>query len=155
MAQKIARFKTISLLQGGADAFVEGELDTGIIPENGEAWLINRIEMQFPAILSGISADSNIDWSITRDSKASVVGFSDPDTVYYDGFVNALTTSGQVIIPTLRTYTPEAGTIFVEPTIFAQLDSATTGLTMQCYMRIYYELVKVTEIEILRLLNSN
>lgn len=154
MAIAIDRYKTIILTQGGADAFVEGEILTLLVPEQGLGWKLNRIVFQFGDALSALSADCSIGWSVTRDSKTGVVGYSDADTVYHDGFNVSLTTSGQIVIPYSHIWLPPDNTIFVEPTIYFQLDSTTTGLANVAAVRLHYEEIKVSEIDILRLLQN-
>jgi len=46
------------------------------------------------------------------------------------------------------------GVFLVEPTIYGQLDSAATGLTLTAYWRIYYEQLALNEVDILRVLNN-
>lgn len=156
MALEIARFQHLQLLEGGADAFVQGTLDTGIVPENSEAWEITLIEVQFSSTqLEGLSADHSIVISLSRDTKTSTIGFDDPDCVAIFGFSGALTTSGTYQNQLVQRWVPPAGTIFVEPTIYAQLDSNGTGVAVNCQMRLHYRLVKVNEIDILRLLQNS
>jgi hypothetical protein len=42
----------------------------------------------------------------------------------------------------------------VEPLIYAHLDSAATGLTLTAYMRLFYREVKLSEVDILRMLTQ-
>lgn len=151
----VDRFLQITLTQGGADAFVESSVATEIIPADGEGFLLTLVEVYFA--LSGleqISADSYLEWAVTRDTKAAMPLFSDTDVILVDGFANALTTSGEVIIKGRYDWVPPPGTILVEPLIYAQLDSGGTGQANTCYMRLHYQAVKLTEVEILRLLNG-
>jgi len=156
MAQKTDRFQNIALTQGSADAFVQGSLVTGIDSDEGVAWLLKRVDMNFPAAagLQAMSADAEIHWSLTRDSKTAIAGLDDRDCILADGFFLSLTTSGQVAVPAQWIWHPPEGTIVVEPTIYAQLDSTASGLALQATMRLHYEPVKVSELEILRALNQ-
>jgi len=156
MALTIDRFKNITVNQGGADAFVEANVDTLLVPENGLAWLITYVELLFlPGMFSGISADASVYWSMTRDTKAAVPSFGDPDSIWVDGFDWTLTTSGSAIVPSTWRWTPPQGIIFVEPTIYFQLDSTATGATLNARVRIHYEEIKVSEVDILRMLNNS
>jgi len=153
---QVARFRNITLTQGGADAFKEAEEITGLDPSSGQGWLLKRLEVLFPnaAGLQGLSADSAIEWSLTRDTKAAMSNLADSDVIYQAGIFNALTTSGEIMVPGLFTYDFPDGVLVVEPSIYAQLDSAATGLTMSAYMRLYYETVKLSEVDILRMLTQ-
>jgi len=63
MAQRgtnIARYLTIAMVQGSADAFVQGSADTGIVPEDGLALRVMSMELVINASLQSVSADINI-----------------------------------------------------------------------------------------------
>ncbi len=154
--QSVARFRNITLTQGGADAFVQAEEITGIDPSSGQGWLLKRLEVQFPLAsgLQGLSADSGVQFGLTRDTKVAVSDLSDSDTIMTDGFFNALTTSGELFVPDLFVYHFPDGVLVVEPSLFAHLDSSSTGLTLTANMRLYYETVKLSEVEILRMLTQ-
>jgi len=156
MGTNVARFRNITLTQSGADAFKETTETTGIDPSSGQAWLLKRVEVLFAgaAGLQGISADCNIEWSLSRDTKAAMSTLADSDVIHQASIFNALTTSGEILIPGLYGYDFPDGVLVVEPTIYAQLDSASTGLTLTAYMRIYYETVKLSEVDILRMLTQ-
>lgn len=156
MAQRgrlIARYLTLTAVQGGADAFVQASVSTGIIPENGVGFKVIGMEIAFSA-LQAVSADFDITWSLSRDTKTGVTGLSDDDIILYDGFYGSLTTSGQILIPGRVQYPPQEGIYIVEPTIYLQFDSTATGLTSTASMRVYYEEVGLNEVDILRILNN-
>lgn len=155
MATIISRYLQIALTQGGADTFVQGSVDTGILPENGLAYKVNEIEISFSSSFAGLSADAVCRWSVTRDTKTGVAALSDPDVFLEDGFAVSLTTSGQILVPQKYRYPGLSGVYLVEPTVYAQLGSSGTGLTNVATMRLYYETIKVSEIDILRILNNN
>lgn len=155
MAFEIDRFKSATLTEGGADAFVQTTIDTELIPEDGVAWEITQIDFLIsPDQLAALAADSYIQLSITRDTKAAVASYNDVDCVMSEALAFSLTTSGVAAMECNRKYIPPAGTIFVEPTIYLQLDSNGTGAAMVVYVRLHYRTVKVTELEILRLLQN-
>jgi len=158
MAEKIsvARFRNILLTQGSADAFKEATEMTGLDPASGQAWLLKRLEVSFAGAvgLQAISADSEIGWSLSRDSKAAMSNLLDSDIIHQNGIFASLTTSGQVLVPGLYEYEFPDGVLVVEPEIFAQLDSTSTGLTLTAHMRLYYETVKLSEVDILRMLTQ-
>jgi len=143
------------MVQGGADAFVQGSVDTGIIPEQGLGLQVLSMELVMPTAMQGVSADFQIQWSLTRDTKTAPAAYSDPDTILYDGMNGSLTTSGQILIPQRHAYPLIDGIFLVEPTIYGQLDSDATGLTITAQWRIYYQEVSMSEIDILRVLNNS
>jgi len=158
MAQRsldIARYLTISMTQGSADAFVQGTVDTGIIPEEGRGLKVVKAEFFLSTPLQAVSADFDIFWSLTRDTKLTVTGVTDDDSLLYDGWSGSLTTSGQILIPARREYSELEGIYLVEPTIYGQLDSTATGLTLSAQWRLWYQEVSLSEIDILRILNNS
>lgn len=151
----INRYLTGTLTQGSADAFVQVALATGIVPSDGMALLVTQIEVVFePGQLAAISTDSAIFLSATRDTKTAWTNYDDPDSVWADAVAYSITTSGAAFIDAKRVYAPPNGIVVVEPNLYVQLDSTTTGQTLVAAVRAQYEMVKVSEIDILRLLNN-
>lgn len=159
MASKTQRFLSITATQGAANAFVEASVSTELLPENGFAYKITQMEVVQRVGASRVltdTADSNLVWSLCRDTKTAVANYSDNDclmcggTLYnYSGAAFAfLNNQREVIVPSV------VGLYVVEPTLYFQLDS--TGITAAQTMdvRLYYEEVKLSEVEILRLLNN-
>jgi len=155
MALGIPLTHDVTLTQGSADAFVQGTIATGIVPADGLIQKIVRVVFQFNAqSFDGIASDCSVYWSIARDTKTAVAALSDADSILYDGLDIAFTTSGAVMVPLTYTYEPSDGFFIAEPNIYVQLDSNATGETMTCNVRMFYEEVRASEVDILRLLNG-
>lgn len=151
----VTRYLTLTLAQGGADAFDEGSVSTGIVPEDGFGLRVLAIEFWISNSLAAVSADFDIHWSLTRDTKTAVVALEDADCILYDGINGSLTTSGQILVPSLWRYPFIEGVYIVEPTIYGQIDSTATGLTLSAAgFRIYYDEVALSEVDILRVLQN-
>lgn len=158
MAQRgrnVARYLTIAMTQGSADSFIQGSVNTGINPEDGLGLQVVGAEFIIGSSQAAISADSSIFWSLTRDTKTAVAAYNDDESIFFDGVSCSLTTSGQILLPARHSYPPQDGIFIVEPTIYGQLSSTSTGLTMVAYWRVYYQEVSLTEIDILRILNNS
>lgn len=155
MALAIARWLGLTATQGSADAFVEASVATDIVPEDGLILKVNKLEFQITNSLAALAADFHIFWSLTRDTKTAVADLSDGDTIVSDAVVFALTTSGSSVIPTRFEYNYSSGLYLVEPLTYLQLDSSSTGLSLVMDCRIYYEEVRATEVEILRIINNS
>jgi len=154
-ALNIQRWLDISLVQGGADAFVQGSVATDIVPEDGLILRITDIWMEIVTSLTGLGADSSIEWSVTRDTKTAVAKLSDPDSFLSDLWSLAFTTSGQTWLQQLFRYENLKGVYLVEPTVYAQLDSTTTGATITANVRLFYEEVRANEVDILRITTNS
>lgn len=157
MAQRnrnIARYLTIVVTQGSADAFVQGSVATGIVPEDGLGLQVVGMEVVLGPCES-VSADFDFQWSLSRDTKTAICTYVDSDSILYDGFSGSLTTSGQILIPLGHRYPFVDGIFIVEPTVYFQLDSAATGFAQSAAVRIYYQEVSLSEVDILRVLNNS
>lgn len=154
MAEKIQRYLSMTATQPGVDTFVEAQVSTEILPENGLSYRVTFIELLFTNPMNVLSADCRIRWSITRDTKTGFAALSDPDSILSDEIDVSLTTSGQLLIPQRYAYPALPGIYIVEPTIYLQLFSASSGTTNVMDARIYYEEVKLSELDILRILNN-
>lgn len=148
----IKRYLSGTNTQAGADTFNQAQIDTALLPENGVVYRVNSIDIEFPGTFNNISADCWIRWSITRDTKTAAGALNDPDTVYLNGFSWALTTSGGALVPTVFRERQLEGLYIVEPVIYIQLQSASTGVANSANWRIYYDEVKMSEVDILRIL---
>lgn len=153
MATQIARHFDVRLTQGAADAFVEGAITTGIDPKDGIGYKVTRIETIRSLVLS--SANGNItEWSICRDSKTAVAKLNDDECLFSAawGVRNA---AGSTFRDDLRAeYSLPDGIVVVEPNIWVQLDSNLTAQAQTVDFRLWYDEVKLSEVEILRLLNN-
>ena len=155
MVDKVSRYLRMNLLQGGADAFVQGSVATELVPADGLAILITQVEFVFKTVVNLAVVGSYItQWSLTRDTKTAVAFYDDTDCVLSDAVSGAMTTSGANGGPQRFFYQPPSGIIIVEDTIYGQLDSTNTTLANECDVLIQYENIKLSEVEILRLLNN-
>jgi len=156
MAQgrNLVRYLSGRCTQGSADAFVQASISTGIVAEDGVGLEIVALEFTFNGLIEAIAADSNIVWSLTRDTQTAVIGLNNTDCIIYDGIMVGLVTSGMFSSPVRRAYSDIQGLFIVEPTIYFQLDSNGTGITNQMDVRIYYKEVALSEVDILRILQN-
>lgn len=153
MALEIARHFDVRLTQGSADAFVQDTVVTGLLPSDGLAYVITRAEIMYNFI-PGLTNALQLQWSITRDTKTAIADYSDPDTLYSDAFGVRVTTSGTMLYEQRREIIFPDGLFVVEPYIYCQYDSANTAVSGVLDMRLWYTTQKLTEVEILRLLNN-
>lgn len=151
-----ALFRNIRLLQGGADAFAEIIEPTSISPSAMLAWLIRRVEVMIPnsVAIEAIAADFSIAWALSRQSSAALADLSDPSTIMADGFGICTITSGLANFDRLHVWTPPDGVLVATPNLYATIDSTGTSLTLDIDMRVYYEEVKISEVELLRMLTQ-
>jgi hypothetical protein len=155
MALNIARWLDIRLVQGGADAFVQGSAATDIVPEDGLILQIESIDVLIVSTLASVAADLVLEWSVTRDTKTAVANLDDVDTILADKLSHSLTTSGAAWVSQLYRYTQLKGLYLVEPTVYAQLDTTGAGGAYTFDVRIFYTEVRASEIDILRVTTNS
>lgn len=154
-ALNIQRWLDIQCVQGGADAFVQGTVATDIVPEDGLILKVTAVWFEIVTSMAGLAADAHLFWSLTRDTKTAVATLSDPDCFLADTFVLALTTSGAVAFSQVWRYPDQQGIYLVEPTLYGQLDSSSTSLTLTANFRVFYEEVRANEVDILRITTNS
>ena len=145
---------TVSNSDGATSVPVQGSAATDIIPADGVGLQVIAAAIIFETGFAALAADSNVVWSVSRDTKAAMAYYDDPDILLCDGINLALTTSGSSFIPSQFTYDMPEGMIIVEPLVYAQLDSSGTALSNKAHLRLWVEEIKLSEVEILRLLNN-
>lgn len=153
MAVQIQRHFDTRVVQGGADAFVENAIATSLVPSDGVGFAITRIDALREQGL-GTTNNCIIEWSICRDSKTAVAGYTDPECMLAWKAQTRNAANGIFVEDLLTVFDIPAGLIVVEPYIYVQLDSNLTVLSNAVQFRFYYEEIKLTEVEILRLLNN-
>lgn len=154
MANAVAKYIAGTATQGGADAFVEVEIATDLIPADGYAFEIDHVDFEIGSDISAIGADHRIAVALSRDAQLAMPVLSAVEC-YYKRMMNwSLTTSGCWFNDSTWTWTPPAGIFLVEPSTWFQLDSDSTAIALTVYVRIWYKEVKLTEVEILRLLSN-
>lgn len=155
-----------TLTMGGADAFISSTINTNIDTTGTIfAWLLRRFELGWASatanhpLLGGV--DATCRWGITRDltisSDASTGALpSSASLVFRDGFVSntvGTATSNQVV-PDTHIYVFPEGTLIADPQLLVFLDATSTGVTAIAYWRLYYEMVKISEGDYIRLIRG-
>jgi hypothetical protein len=153
MAEKIAKYLSASATQGGADAFVETAITTNLVPSDGYAFKLTKMFWDATGY-EGLGNNMTTEFGLSRDTKAAVARYSDADCMYYNGYIIEEITSGALQRPLSGEVDFPDGIYVVEPTIYLDLDSTGTSATKTLHVRLYYEEVKLSEVEILRLLNN-
>jgi len=153
MAITIARYLTSQCVQGSADAFIQDSITTGLVPADGFAFKITKMLVDWSVGMSNVNA-SERQLSLTRDTKTTITRYDDPDCLFFFGEQSRLATSGWGVSPEGYSFDFPDGLYVVEPTIYLQVDSALTTFTYTVNARLYYEEVRLSEVEILRLLNN-
>lgn len=140
----------ISVTQGSADAFAQGSVLTGL--SGRQAYNVRAILIEIPATVMSISADSSIEVAITRRSKTAMPTIADSDVLHKRIFAKDFATSGEGVAEMLSVYVPDLEVPIVEETLYAQVDSAATGLSNTVIVRLEVELDTMSDIDRLNLI---
>lgn len=141
--------------QGSADAFVEASVSTGL--SGNLAFNARQFQYQLKNAsgLAGLGTDCEIQWSLTRRSKAAMPTLDDSDVIYKGGFVMAVVTSGIALLPTEGSFTPLVDIPIVEETLYLQLDSTGTAATLAICVVMSVESDSISDIERLRIISRS
>jgi hypothetical protein len=147
----MARFMG-SVTQGGADTTGSATIDTGIVVDGKTAIIINAMEVFWDNGESPAAADWEHNVILATTSSATAFSSADEICRVSWGLQN---TAGVAVAVT---YEPIKSIILLEPRTTAQASLyvfSVSTLTAQANViryRVYYETVKMTDVELLRLI---
>lgn len=146
-------FWVASVTQGGADAFAQSSFSTALSGLTNQAALVREILIEIPQP-ANITAAGNTEVCITRRTKAAMPLITDDDVVIKQKAFNNFTTSGAIFgyAVTRYIYSEDDDLKLIEDPLYLQIDSNATTLTQTAYVRIAYELVRITTDERIALL---
>lgn len=149
-------FLTSLITQGGADAFVQTSIATGLLGQTDRAYQILELsfEFVFPVMFAPAAANQEVELTLTRRTKAAVPNFTDKDVFYkWKWGQTGATAVGSFVQPLMsQQWRPPAPLLIVEDPIYCQLDSTATTITQIVDFRIEYEIVRISEVDRLTLL---
>lgn len=157
MASKTYQSAKLTVVQGVADGFVQGSLDTQISTESNAVWLIHRLEFMLEpsAVANWGIADTYATASVTDEAKTSVVPVSDDD--WLEGFALAnpthpgATSANWPVCAYMRRDLPGDGLLVAAPAMYMQFKTHGTSVINTLHLKLWYEPVRVSEIDLLRL----
>lgn len=142
----------VKVTQGGADTFTATSIDTGLTSDGKSGWLIKGIKAFWENGYLAAAADQSISAILTTQS--TVTTPVDDEELGRVNWSVANTAGVAVAYPLQlqKEIMASADRVTVQPLLYAQVSSVTTGLTNVVYFEIDYEVVRLSEIEVLRLL---
>jgi len=142
----------VVVTQTGNDTFTTGSIDTGLSADGKAAWKINSIKAFASNLYTAAAADQTL--SAILSSQATVTVPFDPEELGRVNWAVANTAGVAVAYPVEQekmVLVPE-DRLTVQPTLYAQVSSVGTGIANVVYFEISYDVVKLSDIEVLRLL---
>lgn len=143
---------TIAVTQGGADTFTTGTIETGLTADGKAGWQINSIRAWW---VNG-SAVAAVDHSFFAKlcTINTTTAFTSADEIDRLGWGVQNTAGVAVAYPfePLREHILFEPRVTVQPYLYVQNESTATAQANQLQIAIYYDVVKLSDLEVLRLL---
>lgn len=144
----------ISLVEGSADAFVQGSVLTGLT--GNVAYNCRRCVIEIATISWNIADDSEISIAVTRRSKTAMPAITDSDVLFKHTIQFRLTTSGAITFPAVISIPVETDQLaIVEETLYAQLDSSAMGVAITAYVKLECQIDTMSPIDRLNLISRS
>jgi len=144
--------ESILVSQSGADTFTSASISTGLTADGKAGWNVIAIEAYWADAASVPAAD----WSLSAvcQTVATATLFGEDDEVARVSW-GVQNTAGVAVAYQYEPY--KASILFeprvtVQPTIYFGVASSNTGQSNNLICVVYYEIVKLSDIEVLRLL---
>lgn len=146
----------ITLTQGGADAFVQGSVSTGL--QSPQAYRLAGIAFGFSnaGLLAIASAQLwNLMLTVTRRTKAALPEVTDNDVIKRFSLFSNFVTSGATVFEGDFYWKPDFEIPLVEDEIYAQLDSDGIGAAVTMNVRLDVEVDRISDIDRLTILTRS
>lgn len=140
--------------QGGADTFAASSVDTNLTPDGKAGWEIVAFSAFYINAEVGAAADAQM--NVILSTQATVTTFDQEEEIYRLTWGVANTGGVAVAYPIshVKREFLIAPRLTVQPLIYVQAASSSTGLTNAIAYEIHYNIVKLTDLEVLRLLQG-
>jgi hypothetical protein len=139
------------LTQGGADTFTAATIPTGLTVDGKAGWSISGIEVFWSNGYTAAAADA-LAFGVLA-TVATTTLFNSLDEIARVGW-GVQNTAGVAVAmsfdPIRRVFLSE-NRLTVQPNVYFHCNTLTTGLTNVMYYKIYYDIVKLTDMEVIRL----
>jgi hypothetical protein len=142
------------ITQGGADTFTASAIDTNITAEGKSGWEIVAFSGYWSNAETGAAAD--YDANLVLAAQAAVTTFDQDEEIYRLQWGVANTAGVAVAYPLsqIKRELLILPRITVQPLLYVQASTTLTGLTNVFYWEMHYNIVKLTDLEVLRLLQG-
>lgn len=139
------KFLSATLTQGSADAFTTVEIPTGLSNVN-LGYRVRLIECSLPLF---VEVDSQIEIALVRRTPTATPGIGDRTLIWQSRWQIGLTTSGIYLASRwVKDFYPrDLEMLIVEDPIHLCIDSNGTSASNACGIRVWYEEVRLTELQ--------
>jgi hypothetical protein len=138
--------------QGGADTFTAVAIDTGLTADGKAGWQINAIRAFWVDGAAVAAADHSISAKVATIATTTTFGSSDEIDRVAWGLQNTAGVAVAVPYEPIKQDFLLEPRVTVQPNIYVQVESAGTAQANDVIFEIYYDVVKLSDLEVLRLL---
>jgi len=140
--------------QGGADTFVATSIDTNLTANGKSGWEIMGLRAYYSNAEVGAAADTEVNCICAV--QATVTTFDQDEEICRLNWAVANTAGVAVAYPIemIKQQTLFVPRITVQPLVYVQVASTASGIANVIYWELFYDIVKLTDIEVLRLLQG-
>lgn len=151
----LVQFASVEVTQGAADALITGTVNTGISTAATYGWMIEKMEYDIATMTAiPLATDQDIRIQVARGSQTAFLDFDDDDVIcQWQTFIPTIAGSvGNPVLQMPYIWIPPTNYVVANPTITLLMDSTGTGLALVGRLRIFYFPVKMSELDLLRIL---
>jgi len=140
--------------QGGADTFAATAIDTNITADGKAGWEIVAFSGYYTNGEVGAAADADV--NLILATQATVTTFDQDEEIYRLNWSVANTAGAAVAYPLnlIKREFLVVPRLTVQPLLYVQASSTLSGLSNAIAWEIVYNIVKLTDLEVLRLLQG-
>lgn len=140
--------------QTGADTFTAVTIDTNITADGKSGWEIKAFSAYYANGETAAAADSDV--NVVLATQAAVTTFDQDEEIYRLNWSVANTAGVAVAYPLNLVKREEfiVPRLTVQPALYVHVSSTLSGLANAIYFELAYDIVKLTDLEVLRLLQG-
>lgn len=140
--------------QGGADTFTTVAIDTNLTADGKSGWEIAAFSGYWSNGETAAAADSDV--NLVLAAQSTVTTFDQDEEIYRLNW-SVANTAGVAVAYPLNLVKREVliqPRVTVQPILWVQASSTSSGLANVFYFEINYDIVKLSDLEVLRLLQG-
>lgn len=138
--------------QGGADTFTAVAIDTNLVMDGKSGWSITAIRAQWVDIAGVAAADYTLSMKIATIATTTTFGTADEIDRLMWGCQNTAGVAVAFPVEPVQEHFLIEPRVTVQPIIYAQVESAGTAQANDVIVEVFYDIIKLTDIEVMRLL---
>lgn len=147
----MSRFNQL-VTQGGADTFTSVAISTGLTADGKSGWQINNVEAFWVDGSTPAAADWQLNAIVATITTATSFGDDDEVGRVSWGLQNTAGVAVAVPYDPAKSISLVEPRVTVQPIIYCNVSSSSTAVANDVIFVVYYDIIKLTDLEVLRLL---